>query len=258
MSDIAGYTQSSNRQISWITPDWPAPSGIKAVSTLRAGGCSEGQFAGLNLAEHVGDRIRSVERNRRLLRSALGLPDNPAWLQQVHSATMVSAEAAGKESVADGSYTRNAGVVCAIMTADCLPVLLCDQEASIIAAVHVGWCGLLAGILETAVQTLEAKHLIAWLGPGIGLNHYEVESEVRDQFLSKSTRFAAFFRPSHTGKWFADMPSIAESTLNTIGGVKVYPSSLCTFSNPELFYSYRRDNITGRMATLIWREEAGQ
>ena len=259
MPDIIGYTQSSNRQVSWITPDWPAPFGIKAASTLRAGGCSVRQFVGLNLAKHVSDSVRAVESNRRMLHRALNLPGDPVWLQQVHSTTIVSAETVtGKAIVADGSYTRKAGVVCTIMTADCLPVLLCDQETNSIAAVHAGWRGLLAGILETAVQTLAAKHLIAWLGPGIGPDHYEVGNEVRDQFLSKSTRFTAFFKPSLSGKWYADMPGMAESTLNDIGGIKVYRSPLCTFSNPELFYSYRRDNMTGRMATLIWREEAEQ
>ncbi|MGZ8249364.1 laccase domain-containing protein, partial [Methylomagnum sp.] len=173
----------------WIEPDWPAPSGVRAASTLRGGGVSAGPYAGLNLGAHVGDDPAHVEANRRRLAAALNLPAEPVWLIQVHGRRTVRAEAPG-DRVADAAYTRESGVVCAVMTADCLPVLLCSRDGEAIAAAHAGWKGLAGGVIESAVDALGGRDTLAWLGPAIGPEAFEVGGEVRAAFLANGAEFA--------------------------------------------------------------------
>jgi YfiH family protein len=237
----------------WIEPDWPAPAGIRAASTLRTGGTSLGPYASLNLGAHVGDDPDRVAENRRLLAAALHLPSEPVWLNQVHGRRAIRAEAPG-DRTADAACTREPGVVCAVMTADCLPVLLCSLDGETVAAVHAGWKGLAGGVVETAVAALDTRDLLAWLGPAIGPEAFEVGGEVREAFLRKGDEFAHGFRATSGGKWLADIYRLGRLTLNRLGITEVYGGGRCTFGQADDFFSYRRDRITGRMATLIWRE----
>lgn len=236
----------------WLTPEWPAPPGVRAASLLRTGGFSQGPYAELNLGDHVGDAADLVRRNRQSVRDALALPSEPVWLRQVHGARVVEAEgAAGLE--ADGAFTGAVGPVCAVMTADCLPVLLCSVDGDCVAAVHGGWRGLAAGILESAVTAMGTRRLMAWLGPAIGPEAFEVGKEVRDTFLASDAELAAAFRTVGDGKWLADIYAIARRQLHAVGVDDCYGGGHCTYGDPDRFFSYRRDGITGRMATLIWR-----
>ncbi|MGZ8219046.1 peptidoglycan editing factor PgeF [Methylomagnum sp.] len=237
----------------WIEPDWPAPSGVRAASTLRGGGVSAGPYAGLNLGAHVGDDPAHVEANRRRLAAALNLPAEPVWLIQVHGRRTVRAEAPG-DRVADAAYTRESGVVCAVMTADCLPVLLCSRDGEAIAAAHAGWKGLAGGVIESAVDALGGRDTLAWLGPAIGPEAFEVGGEVRAAFLANGAEFAAGFREVEDGKFLADIYQLARLTLNRLGITAIYGGGGCTHTQADDFFSYRRDRTTGRMASLIWRE----
>ncbi|RYU61972.1 peptidoglycan editing factor PgeF [Methylolobus aquaticus] len=236
----------------WLTPEWPAPPGVRAASLLRAGGFSQGSYAALNLGDHVGDAAAVVQRNRQRVREALALPSEPVWLRQVHGSRVVDAEGA-TGSEADGAFTAAVGPVCAVMTADCLPVLLCSVDGQCVAAVHGGWRSLAAGILETTVTAMGTRRLIAWLGPAIGPEAFEVGNEVRDTFLTGDAELAGAFRSVGDGKWLADIYAIARRQLHTVGVDDCYGGGHCTYSDPDRFFSYRRDGITGRMATLIWR-----
>jgi YfiH family protein len=236
----------------WLTPEWPAPPGVRAASLLRTGGFSRGPYAELNLGDHVGDAADLVRRNRQSVRDALALPSEPVWLRQVHGARVVEAEgAAGLE--ADGAFTGAVGPVCAVMTADCLPVLLCSVDGDCVAAVHGGWRGLAAGILESAVTAMGTRRLMAWLGPAIGPEAFEVGSEVRDAFVAGDSGFTHAFRAVGDGQWLADIYAIARRQLSIAGVNACYGGGHCTYGDPDRFFSYRRDGITGRMATLIWR-----
>jgi YfiH family protein len=238
----------------WIEPDWPVPPGIRAASTLRRGGVSMGSYLSLNLGAHVGDEPGRVAENRRRLMDALNLPAEPVWLNQVHGNRVVRADAPASDQSADAAVTHQTGVVCAVMTADCLPVLLCSKEGDRVAAVHAGWKGLAAGIIEAAVEALEGDDFLAWLGPAIGPEAFEVGHEVREIFVRKRASFAAAFRETENAKWLADLYHLARIILNDAGISAIYGGGFCTFSNVEDFFSYRRDQVTGRMATLIWRE----
>lgn len=238
----------------WLIPDWPAPANVRAVCTTRAGGCSRGAFAGLNLAAHVGDDPEAVARNRARLRSALQLPGEPAWLEQVHGAEVIDASLPEPRR-ADAGFTRNPGVVCAVLTADCLPVLLCAAAGSRVAAVHAGWRGLAAGVLENAVAALEKSHLMAWLGPAIGPRAFEVGAEVRRAFVATHPECAPAFAPADGGKWRADLYALARLALRRAGVDEVYGGGECTYGDAGRFYSYRRGGVTGRMASLIWLTE---
>jgi polyphenol oxidase len=239
----------------WIIPQWSAPPHVRAVSTLRSGGVSQGRFASLNLGLHVGDDASHVQKNRDSLASALELPTAPLWLDQHHSCTVVCADDAETRH-ADASFTATSGIVCAIMTADCLPVLLCDSKGSKVAAIHAGWRGLAHGIIEATTMALGDSSLVAWLGPAIGVDAFEVGDDVRSIFTARMGEMAdTAFKPHKIrNKWYADIYALARIALLRAGVSSVYGGERCTCSEPEQFFSYRRDGQTGRMATLIWLE----
>lgn len=239
----------------WLAADWPAPPWVRAGATLRTGGVSQPPFESLNLADHVDDDPRAVAANRARLRHALGLPSEPRWLHQVHGCEAVAAETVvpGTTS-ADAQYTDRPGEVCAVLTADCLPVLLCDRDGERVAAVHAGWRGLAGGVLEAALDRLGAPAQWAWLGPAIGPAHFEVGGEVRQRFVDHDARAATAFRPSPAGRWLADLYVLARQRLSARGVNGVFGGGCCTYADAARFYSYRRDRVTGRMASLIWLE----
>jgi YfiH family protein len=233
--------------------------------TLREGGVSRGPWGtpagearGLNLGDHCGDDPVDVSRNRAILRGLL--PAEPRWLQQVHGTDVLDADlqVRGREPpVADAVVSVGRRVVLAVMTADCLPVLLTNRSGSIVGVAHAGWRGLCAGILERTVDALSARtddhRWLAWLGPAIGPQRFEVGDEVREAFVSHAPRASLAFRPAaNTGKWFADLDLLARQRLEDCGVAEVSGGGLCTVSDPARFYSYRRDGITGRMASVIW------
>jgi YfiH family protein len=235
----------------WLIPDWPAPANVRAACTTRRGGSSQGAFAALNLAAHVGDDPEAVARNRAELRAVLELPSEPVWLEQVHGTEVIDAGRPAPRR-ADASFTGVPGVVCAVLTADCLPVLLCDSAGSCVAAVHAGWRGLAAGVLENAVAALDVPDLMAWLGPAIGPQAFEVGAEVRQAFVAPHPESAPAFTAGEEGKWRADLYQLARFALRRAGVNDVYGGGWCTHGDPERFYSYRRDGVTGRMASVIW------
>ena len=241
----------------WIVPDWPAAAHVRAVSTTRKGGVSQGCYASMNPADHVGDDPLAVAENRQRLQQRLELPAEPRWLQQVHGTTPVNAIESSPAPVADASWSQQAGVVCAVLTADCLPLLLCDQRGETIAAVHAGWRGLAAGVIEQTVAAMPAKadELLAWLGPAIGPRAYLVGDEVRDTFISHQDQAGLAFQRTAEG-WKADLYLLARQRLAVCGVAAVYGGDRCTLSEPEEFFSYRRDGQTGRMASLIWLDES--
>ncbi|WP_432742317.1 peptidoglycan editing factor PgeF [Methylobacter sp. G7] len=237
----------------WLTPDWPAPANIHAATTLRVGGVSVGAYSSLNPAMHVGDDADLVTQNRQIIKGLLGLPSDPVWLDQIHSHRAVQAVTSEPLQQADASYTSESGIVCAVMTADCLPLLMCSTDGSQVAAVHAGWRGLLTGVISNTVSAMQQSDLLVWLGPAIGPDCFEVGAEVRDAFLAKSAIFIPAFKPQSNGKWLADIYQLARIDLGLLGIDKVYGGGFCTVTEQERFYSYRRDKQTGRMATLIWR-----
>lgn len=238
--------------IEWVIPHWPAPARVRAYTTTRAGGVSAGAYAALNLAAHVGDDPAAVEENRRRLRTHL--PDEPLWLTQVHGHAVVRAEDAAEGAEADAAFTRRAGRVCAVLTADCLPVLLCNDVGTVVCAVHAGWRGLAGGVIEAAVRAMNEPppRLLAWLGPAIGPQAFEVGAEVREVFLASHAEASQAFRPSvNAGKFLADIYQLARIRLAARGVGAVYGGGFCTVSDAR-FYSYRRAARTGRFASLIW------
>ncbi len=240
----------------WLQPDWPVPSNIHAATTLRTGGTSQGNYASLNLATHVGDELGLVHQNRQTLKNMLNLPSDPVWLSQTHSNRAVAAVAGDLPLQADASYSNQPGVVCVVMTADCLPLLVCASDGSEIAAIHAGWRGLLDGVIENTIAALRNEDLLVWLGPAIGPECFEVGAEVRSAYLLKSVEYRRAFKQISQGKWLADIYQLARINLAMFGIDKVYGGDFCTVTDNERFYSYRRDKDTGRMATLIWRDWA--
>ncbi|MGH8501809.1 MAG: peptidoglycan editing factor PgeF [Gammaproteobacteria bacterium] len=239
---------------SWLRPDWPAPASIRAFSTSREGGVSRAPRDSFNLSDRVGDDAHHVAINRTRLIRRLGLPREPVWLSQVHGTRVIDASdgAAGVE--ADASVALKPDVVCAVLTADCLPVLFCDRAGSCVAAAHAGWRGLLAGVLEAALDALAvpADQVLVWFGPAIGPAAFEVGAEVRDAFVRHHADNARAFAPSPAGRWLADIYRLAWLRLMSRGVTHIYGGGLCTYSDNARFFSYRRDRSTGRMATLIW------
>jgi len=241
-----------------IQPDWPAPPGIHALTTTRLGGVSLAPYDSLNLGDHVGDAPAAVAENRRRLVEALSLPAEPHWLSQVHGTCATDAALAPSGCEADASHTERPGVVCAVLTADCLPLLLCDRAGRHVAAVHAGWRGLLNGVIERTIEVMAAEgDVIAWLGPAIGPRAFEVGDEVREAFIAAASAATAAFVPSSNGRWLADIYALARQRLQAIGVGSVHGGQHCTYSEAERFYSYRRDGQTGRMASLIWIGDNG-
>jgi YfiH family protein len=241
----------------FLIASWQAPANIHGVSTQRTGGFSVGHYDSFNLATHVGDDTEAVARNRARLKQVLQLPSEPIWLNQTHSNSVVRALPTAELMNADASYSNAAKVVCAVLTADCLPVLLCSCDGKQIAAIHAGWRGLLSGIISNTVNALRADNanasLLAWLAPAIGSHCFEVGDEVREAFMQKSPVFESAFT-AHKNKWLADIYALARLELQGLGIDKVTGGDYCTMSQTERFYSYRQNPKTGRMATLIWRE----
>ncbi|WP_172143867.1 MULTISPECIES: peptidoglycan editing factor PgeF [Pseudomonas] len=235
----------------WLTPDWPAPIWVKACITTRSGGISAAPFDSFNLGEHVEDDPVAVTKNRQRLISQLGC--KPAWLRQVHGVAVVPAEP-GDVLEADASWTATPGVACSVMTADCLPVLFCDRAGSRVAAAHAGWRGLAGGVLEATLDALAVapEDVLAWLGPAIGPQAFEVGAEVREAFMAVHPQAAgAFVASVNPGRYMADIYQLARIRLAARGVTAVYGGGFCTYSDPR-FYSYRRAAQTGRFASLIW------
>lgn len=242
----------------WIVPDWPAPPRVKALITTRSGGVSTGPYASFNVGFSTSDEEAAASANRARLRALL--PQEPRWLKQVHGARVVEAESLANRVEADGSVARAPGTVCAILVADCLPVLLTDRTGSIVAAAHAGWRGLAEGIIGNTVTAIRRRgpapsDLLAYIGPGIGPRAFEVGDDVYHAYTQRDAEAVAAFSHHAPGKWLADLFMLARRALEQCGVTRIYGGGLCTFSDPARFYSYRRDKVTGRMAALIWREE---
>lgn len=237
----------------FILPDWPAPAHVKALQTTRVGGVSTGQYASLNLGDHVKDNPLHVAHNRQSLSPFL--PTEPVWLQQVHGIRVIDASTSSCLEAADSSFATRKEVVCVTMTADCLPLLLCDEAGTAVAAIHAGWRSLCDGVIEATVRAMpvEAESLMVWLGPAIGPDAFEVGSEVREQFMAQHAQAETAFRP-HGEKWLGDLYTIARQRLNRLGIHQIYGGGRCTYNEPDTFFSFRRDGDTGRMATMIWLE----
>lgn len=244
-----------NDKLEFVYPDWPAPKNVRAVTTTRAGGVSRGPYESLNLGDHVGDGPEAVRRNRALLRAALKLPSEPLWLRQVHGTNVVAATAQAGVT-ADGAWTERRDVVCAVLTADCLPVFLCDRHGTKVALLHAGWRGLAAGVIEAGVRALgiPGENLLAWLGPAIGPQSYEVGDDVRNAFLGADPQAAQAFAPGAAGRWRADMHALARQRLGALGVREIHGGGRCTLREAGRFFSHRRDGTCGRMASLIWLE----
>lgn len=237
----------------WLIPDWPAPARVKACVTTREGGVSLAPFDSLNLGDHVGDELAAVVENRRRLTDRFAM--RPAWLQQVHGIDVVEADPA-EVAVADASWSATPGIACTAMTADCLPVLFCNRAGTRVAAAHAGWRGLANGVLEATLDRLQvpAEDILAWLGPAIGPQAFEVGLEVREVFVAHLPEAQQAFMPSHNaGKFLADIYALARLRLAARGVTAVYGGGLCTVTDPR-FFSYRRHARTGRFASLIWLE----
>ncbi|MEJ5061318.1 MULTISPECIES: peptidoglycan editing factor PgeF [unclassified Pseudomonas] len=237
----------------WLIPDWPAPAGVKACVTTRAGGVSLAPFVSLNLGDHVEDSPEAVAENRRRLTDCFSI--QPAWLQQVHGIVVAHADPR-RVVTADASWTATPGIACAAMTADCLPALFCDRAGTRVAAAHAGWRGLAAGVLEATLDSLDVPpaEVLVWLGPAIGPQAFEVGPEVRETFVQQLSQAAEAFVPSqNTGKFMADIYMLARLRLAARGVTAVYGGGFCTVNDPR-FFSYRRSPRTGRFASLIWLE----
>jgi polyphenol oxidase len=240
--------------IAWITPEWPAPPTVRALSTLRGGGMSVIPYASLNLGDHVGDAPAAVAGNRRRLMAAAGLPAEPAWLSQVHGVRVADLDAPGPRGPADAALTRAAGRICAILTADCLPVLLAARSGAAVAAAHAGWRGLAAGVIEATVRALAVPpaELIAWLGPAIGPRHFEIGAEVREALLRGDPGAETSFEVNSRGRFMADLTALARRRLAALGVAGIYGGAECTYSQADRYFSHRREGQCGRQATLIW------
>jgi YfiH family protein len=242
--------------LAWLTPDWPAPANVRAAVTLRSGGVSQGPYASLNLALHVGDDPGAVLENRRRLREALRLPSEPVWLEQVHGTTVFDATVATETPPSsDAAVCREPGRVCVVMTADCLPVLFCSQDGQRIGVAHAGWRGLAGGVLAATIDALGGPHeLLAWLGPAIEPEAFEVGEDVVSAFTSRHPDNERAFVRNSRGRFQADLYRLARMELQRLGVRAIHGGGLRCYADAERFFSHRRGAPTGRMATLIWRE----
>jgi YfiH family protein len=236
----------------FIVPDWPAPAGVQSLQTTRQGGVSLPPWDSFNLGDHVGDSPLSVAQNRARLASRL--PAEPCWLEQAHGARVMNLDGGHDGHPADAVVSRIPGRVCAILTADCLPVLFCDRDGSVVAAAHAGWRGLLAGVLENTLTAMQKspEQIFAWLGPAISGAAFEVGGEVRAAFLEKDRGATTCFRVVTPDKYLADLYALARRRLQGCGVRAIFGGEWCTHADPVRFFSYRRDGQTGRMASLVW------
>jgi YfiH family protein len=251
-----------SESLQFIQPHWPAPAHVKAFTTTRDLNNKNGSrapYAALNLAEHVGDDPQQVHANRESLRQQLQLPNEPCWLQQVHGDTLLNAGVCTPGQQADAIYAEQPGQVCVVMTADCLPLLLCDRAGTVVAAVHAGWRGLQSEIIIKTVAALPVatQDVLVWLGPAISAQSYEVDATVYDQFKHGEFKhggvdYSSAFQASRPGHWRMDLYRIARLQLNSCGVTSISGGDYCTYQQSDLFYSHRRDGVTGRMASLIW------
>lgn len=263
MNKPAGGTTESWQALGWIAPDWPAPANVRSCITTRHGGISLPPYASNNLGLHVGDNAQAVAHNRQHLSEQLGLSQSPQWLEQIHGVKVVDAQNDALVRTADGSYTSQHGLACLVMTADCLPILLCDKQGTQVAALHCGWRSLAGGICERGLEKFSGPRsdVLAYLGPAISQAHFEVGIDVLEAFfvvarnVHHADEIAAAFipgaRPLH---FYADIYALARAELNALGVTAVFGGGDCTFIEAGRFYSYRRDKTTGRMASLIWLE----
>ncbi len=238
--------------IETIVPDWPAPARVRSLATTRSGGFSTGAHASFNLGMNCGDAAETVARNRALLRQMI--PAEPAWMKQVHGSRVIEADCDPAPAEADAAVAHAPQRVCVVLSADCLPVLLCERSGAAVGAAHAGWRGLAAGVIEQAVSALQCppQRVLAWLGPAIGPRVYEVGEEVREALLRFDANAAAAFAPCHPGKYLADLYALARQRLIAVGVTSIHGGGWCTYSDPVRFFSYRRDGVTGRMANLVW------
>lgn len=237
-----------------LTPDWPAPLNVKAVSTTRQGGFSQAPFDSMNVGTHVGDDASVVKKNRDQLKQLINLPNSPLWLEQVHGTDVIHTSSWQKSSQADAIYSDQPNQVCAIMTADCLPVLFTDRQGTQVAAAHAGWRGLLNGVLENTVSQFSGarEDILVWLGPAIGPSQFEVGQEVYAAFTAYSQDAKQAFKVSDQTHYLADIYLLAKQRLSALGITQIYGGDFCTVTEKQRFFSYRRDGITGRMVSLIW------
>lgn len=237
----------------FVWADWPAAENIHALTTTRAGGYSQGEYQSLNLGDHVGDDINSVQKNRELLSASLSIPQ-PVWLKQVHGINVVQNVEGSQVVEADAIVSQKKNDVCAVLTADCLPLLFCNQQATTVAAAHAGWRGLANGVIEATVNAMQqpSQELMVWLGPAIGPECFEVGQDVFDAFVSHDKMSASAFTKTDESHYLADIYRLARLRLKRLGIDKVFGGGLCTYSDEERFYSFRRNPKTGRMASMIW------
>jgi len=242
--------------LGWLNIDWPAPPGVRVLSSFRGGGASAAPYASLNLGDRVGDHPQAVADNRQALIAAAGLPAEPVWLEQVHGVNVADLDEPGPYGPADAAVTRRAKRVCAILTADCLPVVFATESGDTIAAAHAGWRGLSAGVIEATVQAIGAspQHLIVWLGPAIGPQHFEVGAEVRQAFIRADPGDVDAFEKNAQRRFMADLAWLARRRLKRLGISRVHGGGECTYARADRYFSHRRDGITGRQGTFIWRE----
>lgn len=243
--------------INCLKVEWDAPVGVQAFTTLRTGGFSTGAYATFNLADHVGDDPIAVMKNRQELRQSLGLQREPLWLRQVHGTRVINWNDTIETGVAyeaDACFTQLKYSPCVVLTADCLPLVLCDRAGTLVAAVHAGWKGLLSGVIEATVAAMEVpgETLLAWMGPAIGPEAFEVDEAVRNQFMAVDPQAEVAFKPGKAGKWLADIFLLGKQRLNRVGVTAVFGGYQCTYTNADQFFSFRRAKDTGRLATLIW------
>jgi YfiH family protein len=242
------------KTVDFLWANWPAAAAVRAGCSRRAGGHSSAPFESLNLGARCGDDAARVAANRAQLAGDLGLASEPRWLTQVHGATVV--ESSLEEVEADAHWTDQPGLVLAILTADCLPVLFSNRAGTVVAAAHAGWRGLAAGVLEATVAALpvDADDLLIWLGPAISAQHYEVDALVRNAFVEHDDGADIGFQPVRPGHWLADLKALARRRLQRCGVNHIHAGPHCTFAQSDQFFSYRRDGTTGRQASLIWIE----
>ncbi len=239
----------------WINAVWPAPKNIRAGTSIRTGGHSKAPYNNLNLAQHVGDDQNNVDANRKLLIDHLKLQSEPVWLNQTHSSNIISIDNTPINREADASFTTKQHQVCAVMTADCVPILFCNKSGTKVAAIHAGWKGICGGIIENAIEIFsEPEAILVWIGPCISKERYEVGKDVYDSCLKHSNLIKNAFTQSSIGHWQADLVKIVRILMENMGVGAIYECNLCTYNMDELFFSYRRDGNTGRTASMIWME----